>query len=499
MLALPALGGGKLAQVSQYLHIKKKLTFYQYNKQLAKEHKLKQGNIVCEPNSSIGIENLFGALWEREEKKMDVIIPTRDMGNYLSPINIGTGSFEPMPYSGLAFTAGSELEGETRTFIPSEFFLEKFGAWADISQTYMRKMIGKIKVARTNVQESYVELKRAQESGRIGLTRGAGREAIRKENEASQMFNYYSSELNNLNKFLFEQVEHFFNYPATTRFDKDGNAPAHSRQLFRMLKNEGGDGSIRTMLSSKYKLLDDMPAIDALTRALENDLSGGGFYLDSAHVSNTSTRMKFVNTNLAVEIDGHPVNYMLDVVNSEVGSTSFKINQGYFYQWCTNGAIKQQITRAIHVGLSKDEFHSQDTLKKEGELLWAQIGDAVQASMTQETMDKMAVEIDNAKAVKFNQPELLAKDVTKKFKLSDYEGNSFLANLNKDSHQFGMNQWGASNALTSVAKSVKDYDRATELEQAGATLLAVPESYFTKHNKEVHVVPAGDVWERLER
>ena len=119
--------------------------------------------------------------------------------------------------------------------------------------------------------------------------------------------------------------------------------------------------------------------------------------------------------------------------------------------------------------------------------------------MTQETMDKMAVEINNAKAVKFNQPELLAKDVTKKFKLSDYEGNSFLANLNKDSHQFGMNQWGASNALTSVAKSVKDYDRATELEQAGATLLAVPESYFTKHNKEVHVVPAGDVWERLER
>ena len=62
-----------------------------------------------------------------------------------------------------------------------------------------------------------------------------------------------------------------------------------------------------------------------------------------------------------------------------------------------------------------------------------------------------------------------------------------------------MNKWGASNALTSVAKSVKDYDRATELEEQGAKLLEVPASYFEKHTQKAHVVPAGDVWQRMEQ
>ena len=447
---------------------------------------MKQGNIVCGPNSSEGMQNLFTALLEREELKKDVIIPTRDMNGYLRPVNLATSvGIDPMPYSGLAFQSGPELTGDiTKTFIPSQFFLEKFGAWADISQTYMRKMVNKINLARRNYIDAYAD-------------RHTNYDSIA---DADIMW-HYKEELNALNEMMYKTIKHFFEYPATTRFDAQGEAPAHSRQLFRMLNGkDGGDGVIRTMLSSKYKLLDDMPAVDALTRALESELSDtSGFYLESAHVGETSTRMKFVNTNLAVEIDGHPVNYMLDIVNSETGTTSFKMNEGYFYQWCTNGAIKKQITRSIHVGMSKDEHVSEHTIKKEGELLWSQIGDAVEASMKQETMDKLAEQIHDAKKVTFNQPEKLAEDVTKKFKLSDYESNGFLASLIKDNDQFGMNQWGASNALTSVAKSVKDYDRATELEQQGAKLLEVPASYFEKHTQKAHVVPAGDVWQRMEQ
>ncbi|QDP48922.1 MAG: hypothetical protein Unbinned1068contig1000_3 [Prokaryotic dsDNA virus sp.] len=444
---------------------------------------MKQGNIVCTPNSSDGMQNLFTALLEREELKKDVIIPTRDMHGYLQPRNRATEfTADPLPYSGLVFEAGNNLTGDTTTFIPSPFFLEKFGAWADISQTYMRKMVNKINLARRNYIDAYTE--------------------ARKENiPDDHVMWHYKHELDSLNDMMLTNIAHFFEFPATTRFDAQGNAPAHSRQLFRMLNGKDGrDGVIRTMLSSKYKLLDDMPAVDALTRALESELSDtSGFYLESAHVGETSTRMKFVNTNLAVEIDGHPVNYMLDIVNSETGTTSFKMNEGYFYQWCTNGAIKRQITRSIHVGMSKDEYVSEHTIKKEGELLWSQIGDAVEASMKQETMDKLAEQIIDAKKVTFNQPEKLAEDVTKKFKLSDYESNGFLANLLKDADQFGMNKWGASNALTSVAKSVQDYDRATELEEQGAKLLEVPASYFEKHTQKAHVVPAGDVWQRMEQ
>ena len=444
---------------------------------------MKQGNIVCTPNSSEGMQNLFTALLEREELKKDVIIPTRDMHGYLQPRNRATEfTADPLPYSGLVFEAGNNLTGETTTFIPSPFFLEKFGAWADISQTYMRKMVNKINLARRNYIDAYTE-------------------ATKVNNPHDKTMWHYRNELESLNDMMLTNIAHFFEYPATTRFDAQGNAPAHSRQLFRMLNGKDGrDGVIRTMLSSKYKLLDDMPAVDALTRALESELSDtSGFYLESAHVGETSTRMKFVNTNLAVEIDGHPVNYMLDIVNSETGTTSFKMNEGYFYQWCTNGAIKRQITRSIHVGMAKDEYASEHTIKKEGELLWSQIGDAVEASMKQETMDKLAEQIIDAKKVTFNQPEKLAEDVTKKFKLSDYESNGFLANLLKDADQFGMNKWGASNALTSVAKSVKDYDRATELEEQGAKLLEVPASYFEKHTQKAHVVPAGDVWQRMEQ
>ena len=444
---------------------------------------MKQGNIVCTPNSSEGMQNLFTALLEREELKKDVIIPTRDMHGYLQPRNRATEfTADPLPYSGLVFEAGNNLTGETTTFIPSPFFLEKFGAWADISQTYMRKMVNKINLARRNYIDAYTE-------------------ATKVNNPHDKTMWHYRNELESLNDMMLTNIAHFFEYPATTRFDAQGNAPAHSRQLFRMLNGKDGrDGVIRTMLSSKYKLLDDMPAVDALTRALESELSDtSGFYLESAHVGETSTRMKFVNTNLAVEIDGHPVNYMLDIVNSETGTTSFKMNEGYFCQWCTNGAIKRQITRSIHVGMAKDEYASEHTIKKEGELLWSQIGDAVEASMKQETMDKLAEQIIDAKKVTFNQPEKLAEDVTKKFKLSDYESNGFLANLLKDADQFGMNKWGASNALTSVAKSVKDYDRATELEEQGAKLLEVPASYFEKHTQKAHVVPAGDVWQRMEQ
>ena len=443
---------------------------------------MKAGNIECEVGGHAGLANLIDSLQKRDKLKKDVIVPTRvGMESYLRPKNIQiTDAVDPMPYSGLAFDAGPSLDSLTTEFIPSQLFLDKFGSWADISQTYMRKLVSKIMQARSQYQEAIINYNNNN------------------TDHARNMYHYFRKELYNLNEILYSQAVHFFEYPATKRFDKDGSPPAHSKQLFRLLNGENGEqGQVRTMLSSKYKLLDDMPAINAVGRALESELNKGGFYLDSANVGLDKTHMKFVNTNIGVEIDGHPVNYMLDISNSEVGAGSFKIMEGYFYQWCTNGAITKKITSAIHVGLSKDETHSMDTLKKEGELLWSQIGDSIEASMTQEKMDELALSIDHGKKKTFNQPEALAKDVTKQYKLSDSEGLMFLNKLHEDSSHFGMNAWGASNALTSVAKTAKEYNRATELEEAGAKLLQVPASYFTKHTEAVHAIPDGNVWSSM--
>ncbi len=69
--------------------------------------------------------------------------------------------------------------------------------------------------------------------------------------------------------------------------------------------------------------------------------------------------------------------------------------------------------------------------------------------------------------------EEVVEVTAKRFALNDGERSSVLKHLIRGDD---MTQWGLANAITRAAQDVESYDRATELESLGGTIVELPQA-----------------------
>jgi hypothetical protein len=289
-------------------------------------------------------------------------------------------------------------------------------------------------------------------------------------------------------------LKHYFRMLADYRdlIVNEGNAIFNNEPQTRLLRTL--DGKARAFLSDRYKVLDNDQVLEqVLPPIVKGDIPS---QLLSSNITENNMYLKvlFTGDDLAQEVgtlrNGEPdiVRPGALVKNSETGMGSM-VTEGFFYRdYCLNGCVfgKTEIFNAkrIHLGgklVANGEFEvfSDETKRKQNELIIAEVADAMKALTNVENVQMMGdalratkegAQVENA----FAAVDQLAKEVD----IRDGEKESVISNFLQDGD---FSKWGMINAVTKVANTdAVDYDRACELENIGGQLIDMQMSQWNR-------------------
>lgn len=251
------------------------------------------------------------------------------------------------------------------------------------------------------------------------------------------------------------------------------------RRLLRTLVPGGGaplDG--RAFLSSTYRPLDNFDLMGALVPSLLSS----GLEVVSSDLTETKLYLKLTTSRLTAEIKkGDVVQLGLVASNSEVGCGALSIQVLMFRLACLNGAIMSEDLpgfRRVHIGAefkADDAILTDETRRTRDAAIWLQARDTIAAAVNQTTLDKIVDRMKGIAAIELQDPEKAVELVSKRFDLVEDERNAVMQNLIRGGD---VTQWGLLNAVTAIANTHANYDRATEIESLGGKIAALPPSAF---------------------
>ena len=167
------------------------------------------------------------------------------------------------------------------------------------------------------------------------------------------------------------------------------------------------------------------------------------------------------------------------VSNSEVGHGSLSVYPFLKRLVCLNGmTVTDYGQRKYHVGQavgrgvdlsSAYELFTDKTKEISDRAFWHQVRDVVRGVFSQEGFNVILESLKQAAEVPItDQPLKVIERTQKAFKLSDSEKGGVLQHLLTGGD---LTKWGLANAVTRTAEDADSYDRASELEELGWTVV----------------------------
>jgi len=249
------------------------------------------------------------------------------------------------------------------------------------------------------------------------------------------------------------------------------------RYLVRQL-----DGKTRAFLSDKYRPFDNYDVAEAALPAL----TAAGARIESCEVTEKKFYLKAVTERLQFEIaKGDIVQAGIVISNSEVGCGAYSVKPLIFRLVCTNGMISDVASmRRNHIGGGRYgefegvmEFMRDETRQAEDKAFWLKTRDLIQGIFSQGGFEKIVAKFRESKEDVISADPIKVVELSaKKFGLSQTEQSSVLQHLLRGGD---LNRFGFVNAITRTAQDVESYDRATELETLGGTILELPRRDWT--------------------
>lgn len=257
------------------------------------------------------------------------------------------------------------------------------------------------------------------------------------------------------------------------------------------------DGKARAFLSDRYRTIDNDEVLEqVLPKVVKGEVQST---MLSSNVSENRMYLKvlFTDDSLAQDIGEleRPQNHIggqangsiRDIIrpgaiisNSETGHGRLKIEGFFFRDFCYNGCVygtsdifnfkRNHIGGKLETNGGDFEVFTDDTKRKQNELIIAEVFDAINALTNVQNVAKMGDTLRAAKATEkagnaFASIDQLAKEVD----IRDAEKEDIISNFLQDGD---FTKWGMTNAVTKVANTDKvDYERACELENIGAQIL----------------------------
>ena len=232
------------------------------------------------------------------------------------------------------------------------------------------------------------------------------------------------------------------------------------------------DGQARAFLSSRYRPLDNFDLAEIVLPVLTES----GCRIESSALTEKRFYIKAITERINLEVSkGDVVQAGIVISNSEIGLGSVKVEPLIFRLVCLNGMISQDSSLIkYHVGKDSESdlaelFFRDETRKADDRAFWMKVKDVVRGSFRQDVfsviVDKMR--LASARVIEADVVDVV-ESIKDKFILSDQERGGVLSYLIKGGD---LTQYGLVNAVTRASQDVEDYDRATELERIGGSVL----------------------------
>ena len=176
------------------------------------------------------------------------------------------------------------------------------------------------------------------------------------------------------------------------------------------------------------------------------------------------------------------------ISNSEVGLGSVSIQPLIYRLVCSNGmVVNEAAARRNHVGRVTDSgenfsVYSQATLDAEDKAFVMKIQDTVRAAVEEARFSQVVDKMREAKAAQMDTHDVPAvvKLASKEFHITDSESTGVLQRLIESND---LTLYGLSNAVTRHSQDVESYDRASELESIGYSILTMPPRQWSRINR----------------
>lgn len=235
------------------------------------------------------------------------------------------------------------------------------------------------------------------------------------------------------------------------------------------------DGEARAFLSERYRRLDNWDVAEAALPVL---LDRSDLVLESCEITETRMYIKATFHRLEREVKlGDVVRFGVTISNSEVGCGAVSIKPFSHRLVCTNGMIIDDLAkRKYHLGrfVEQEEdvtVYGDDTMQAEDRAFTLRVRDTLTTLLKGDIVDKQASQMRIAAGIAVEASDVPAtvEVIADRFKLNETERGSVLNHLIGAEDFTG---WGYANAMTRTAQDVESYDRATEIETFGGSMIS---------------------------
>lgn len=233
----------------------------------------------------------------------------------------------------------------------------------------------------------------------------------------------------------------------------------------------GKEDELRAVLTDKYSQLDNAFVFDALGTSLQN---GGivdvkNFNLDSKYLN---LRLMFpdLTHNIGTDIKKDPVMVGIHITNSEVGSSSLRIDSCLFRLVCSNGLIArvggESLMAQRHVHLTRGEMENR-------------VADAIASAL--EAGDGILEDFARTKEIKVPSVMKVLEKLAKGQKYSESFTDTLKSSFNSEP---GNTAFHLVNAFTHASQTLP-IERRLEVETYAGNLM---NDFLVKNNKKSPVI-----------
>ena len=249
-------------------------------------------------------------------------------------------------------------------------------------------------------------------------------------------------------------------------------------RMLRTLK-----GTARAFLSNKYRRIDNLELMQAVYPVLQEM---DGVSIRSCEVTEDHLYLQVVTDKVSFEVEkGDLIQAGFIVSNSEVGLGAVSVQPLLYRLVCTNGmVVNENAHRRYHTGKRIDTDDNYELFKDTTKMLddiayFAKVQDIVRAAIDETRFNQQVIAMQAAIGVKINPMKItpIVEELGKNFVLTKPEQEAVVQNFligdttADGNHIAHFNQFGIANAVTRVANSAPDYERAVELEKIGGSIL----------------------------
>lgn len=253
-----------------------------------------------------------------------------------------------------------------------------------------------------------------------------------------------------------------------------------SKYMIRILDNK-----VRALLSDRYQCIDNYEIMNCIMPIFKD----ANLQLSSWEITENKFYLKAIFEDRQAEIvRGDVVQSGISIQNSEVGLGSFEVQPFLHRLVCSNGMIINDFAyKRKHVGIkisSENEdftLYSNNTLRAHDRAFMMKINDIVRRIISADTFEEMVRNLQLSKQEKIEgKPEKIIQELGKKYSFNEGDCTDIFKYLCEGGDY---SKYGAAQAITRYSQDVENYDKATDLETVGGSIIMMPYKDWERINK----------------